>query len=62
MYAGVEVKLNAFLIPKLDGDEWSVSPLGHFTPGKEPLYPSARRLGASKRQFEHCAEVYMRTV
>jgi hypothetical protein len=60
MYGGLEVKLNALLIPQVDGDEWKVSCLGHFTPRKEPLYPSARGLDASKKLFGHCAEVYNR--
>jgi hypothetical protein len=31
-YWGVEVKLHAFLTSALDGDEWSASRLGRFTP------------------------------
>jgi hypothetical protein len=58
---GVEVKLNEFLIPQVNGDEWSVSRLGHSSPGKKPLYPSTRRLGASESRFGHCAEVYNNT-
>jgi len=30
---GVEVQLQSFLILALDGDEWSASHLGRFTPG-----------------------------
>jgi len=33
----VEVLLHTFLTPALDGDEWSASHPGHFTPeGKKP--------------------------
>jgi hypothetical protein len=42
---GVEVKLHAFLISALDGDEWSTSRPGHFTPGETPQYPLDKRLG-----------------
>jgi len=27
------------LISELDGDEWSASRSGHFTPGEKPLIP-----------------------
>jgi hypothetical protein len=32
-YGGVDVKIHVFLTSALDGDEWSVSRPGHFTPG-----------------------------
>jgi hypothetical protein len=33
----VELQLHVYLTVALDGDEWSVSSVGHFTPGDTAL-------------------------
>jgi hypothetical protein len=47
-YGGVEVQSHSFLISALAGGEWSASPPGRFTPGKETRYPLYRRLDDSR--------------
>jgi hypothetical protein len=42
MYREVEVELHLFLISALDGNEWSASQFGPFTPGKTNLYTFGR--------------------
>jgi len=43
---GITLLLNL----ELDGDEWSASCPGYFTPAKESLLPMNRRLGESQNR------------
>jgi hypothetical protein len=43
-----------FLTLALDGDEWSASRLGRFTPGKNPGYPLNRRLNGPQSRCGYC--------
>jgi hypothetical protein len=53
----VEVQIHAILTSALDGDEWSASRLGRFTPGKSPWFPLDRRLGGPQiRSGRGCEE------
>jgi hypothetical protein len=35
VYLGVDAVIHVFLTSELDGDEWSASGPGHFTPGEK---------------------------
>jgi hypothetical protein len=50
-YWGVEVKLHAFLTSALDGDEWSASRPGRFTPRER--VPSTHWIGGWVSHFTH---------
>jgi hypothetical protein len=56
-YDGVHVYIHIFLTSALVGGEWSASRPGRFTPGKEPQYPSDRRLGEPQSRSERHGEV-----
>jgi hypothetical protein len=55
-YEGVDVYFHIFLASALVGGEWSASPPGRFTPGKEPPVPLDRRLGGPQSQSEQRGE------
>jgi hypothetical protein len=44
-YGGVEVELHIFLTSTLDGDEWSASRPGSFTPGDAAPVPIVLEAG-----------------
>jgi len=46
----MKIKLHAFLILFLIGDEWSASRYSHFTPREEPRNLSDRRLKGSQNR------------
>jgi len=49
----MEVQLHAFLISVLYGGEWSAAlPGRRFTLGKNPSYPSDRRMGGTRWRNE----------
>jgi len=50
-----EVQLHSFLTSAL-GVEWLISCPDHFTPEKEPKYPSNRRLGGPRSQSKYFEE------
>jgi len=52
----VEVQLHSVITSALDGDEWSVSHHGCFTPVKRPWYSLKRRLGKPQSQSGHFIE------
>jgi hypothetical protein len=51
-YWGVEAELQAFLTSALEGREWSVSHLDHFTPEKKPIQTLHRNLCIGKKKSQ----------